>query len=1039
MIITDSRKELEKAGYTIITETQPAVEPERTSIKFSDIIPELRNNRELICISESLLFKHQKQAIEALLSGKNIILKSGTGSGKTEAWMLHVLKQLKHKKRYRVIAVYPTLALSNDQVKRIESYSNAVNAQAIQIDAPTRDKLMRTVGKIGIRTRISSSNILITNPAFLMSELKKYVLRQTQSIFEPFFKQLDLIVIDELDFYGPRELALLLGMLEIIVASGEKKPQIVILTATLSNPVDMGEYLKMITGREYEIIEGKPFHVENRINIVLGKELYRIWLEIRKYKTRIIPEETDEDIIRAMNDFEVFRENAYRVLAYLNALGFEVPSIGMDYIEIISKYIHDDGVTLVFTRGITRAEEVAKRLKDRGYGDYIASHHHLVPKTRREEIEEKAREGKIKIIISPRTLTQGIDIGTIVRIVHLGLPEDIREFLQREGRKGRRPEIPFTESIVIPFGAWDWELLSKGIKALKKWLSMPLEKTQVNPKNLYLKLFTGIVKLVSPWLNIELDPLEKMVLEQTDVIKNNGLNRKKLKWIWDRLGFYELAPPYGIKRYLVEDSFKRTLEPIGHCDLVEIFQIGAFDYANDAIVIEHKTVRKGRSVTAVIEKPVRNIRFWENEAFSVAFEEYLDTKTRWGEEASLLKDLSKGRIFSRVDVVVYPPRKGFGLLTKIPNRVNWIVSSERPRIIKTGDKHIVTRNKKIIPVPSPVYGIYRDYTYGYIYEVDERLDSILLRLGLAFILIVLRRKEAISLGSLEYGIQIVGDKKYFELHETEASGFIEEADWLEIKRKIEEYRPDELDLILLNLLDEIAYAEFVSRGLNWEPIKQYSLIILDYIIRDRQILVKIMDELKAIPKPSRSQKIIVVDAILEDMEEKLIEEGPRFKLFAIVGYDGEEYKGYTDIILSAGGLKPPKELREIEDWIIDKLYYEDYQIIVPNKELSYYIEEAGLRKLPAIIKEKSIETLPLIEKIIGYPPSIQPFIEVSKQLFKELETAPSIDIVHKKVTELKEKGYKKLFKTEINLIEGYLKSRATGLYIAYLLHKMKKQ
>ncbi len=1025
---------LRMLGYTFSSKMSPGEEPERSGYRFSDILPEMRESPQLEWLAGERLYAHQIEAIEALEEGKNIILKSGTGSGKTEAWVLYALNKIRKDRGFRIIAVYPTLALSNDQVSRINKYASLLGISVIQLDAPTRDALIKNYGRAGVRTRLASSNILITNPAYLLSELKKYSVRPRSSFLATFLQSPSMIVVDELDFYGPRELALLMGMLEIISLVPSKKPQIVVLTATLSNPTDMGEFLERISGREYRIIEGRPFHVENRLYVVLGKELRRVWEEVKKIKSSIMPDEIDEDILRAMEDYEVFESNPYRVISYLRALGYSIPSVGLDYSEIISGYADDDGVTLVFTRSIARSEEVYKRLAERGLASKAATHHHLVSKELRREIEARAREGDLKIIISPRTLVQGIDIGSIVRIVHLGLPEDVREFIQREGRKGRRKNIPFTESIVIPFGPWDWDLLSKGVKALEKWLSLPLEKTIVNPQNHYMRLLTGLIKLVSPWIKIELDSREKEALELAGVLKSGVLDRRKLKWLWDRMGFYELGPPYGVKRYLVENSFKKPLEPIGYCDLVEYFQVGSIDYSNDSIVTSHNLTLKGRAVTSVVEEPVKRVRFWQNEAFASALEEYIEIKTRWREETNLIADILRGRIYSRVDVAVYPPKRGFGLLTKLPYKVNWIISSERPRIIKMGEKHIVTRNTRVIPLVTPVHGVYRDYTYGYIYEVDEKLDTSLLRLGLALITIYLRRKEALPLDLIEYGIQIVGDKKYVELHESGAAGIIDKLGWHRIKEDLAKYEPDDLDLVLLNQVDQIAYSDFISKQMSWDPVKQYSLMILDYIVREKSILVKIMDEITEIPKPSSANKIIAVDSIAEPLEQGVIE-GPLMYLYSLVAYDGEEFKSYTDILLQAPGLRPPFEAKEIENWVLDKAYYEDFVIVVPYRSVAESISVAGLKRLPEHVSGMGIEVTPLISRKYGFPPPIDHLIVAAKSVVEEIKGSPGLEETHRTISRIRNMGYKKLFPREKRIIEGYLKSRTAALYIAYLLSK----
>ncbi|MGC8564416.1 MAG: DEAD/DEAH box helicase [Fervidicoccaceae archaeon] len=1039
--VIDSKTSLERDGYTVITKVEPPAEPERIAATFSELYPELLNTSDEVTssIASSKPYSHQLEAMDAISSGLNLIMISGTGSGKTEAWALPALKMSLQRKFFRTIAIYPTLALAEDQIKRISSYGKTFGIEVLRLDSPSREEIRKSEGKSGIRRRIAASRVLLTNPSYLMSELKKYMVERDKSILEPYFSNVNLIVIDEFDFYDPRSVSLLLGMMQLISDTAENRPQIAVLTATLANPEELGEYLKSITGRGYKIIIGKPFHVENRVHVVLGKNLRSIWEDIRKNKEVIIRKLKEQgitwtdDVSEALDNFEKFQESSYKVLSYIEALGFPTPSLIVDIAEILQRYLNDDGLTIVFTRSINRAEEIGRSLRMKLGEDArnISTHHHLVPKDVRKEIEDKARSGEMKIIISPRTLSQGIDIGRVVRIVHVGLPDSVREFKQREGRKGRRPGIPFTETIIIPFSSWDRELLSKGFDIFEKWSSLPLEKTIVNPKNLYQKLFTGLVKLKSTWYKPEeLTELEIEALRRAKIIERDGsVNKKKLKYVWDRMNFYEYAPPYGIKRVLEEEKGTKMLEPIGFCDLVEIFQRGCFDYSNDAMVYRHRIVERGRGVTAVVEKRLKDVSFWEDESLARAAEEYMDTKHRWGEEPSIIKDIMHGFLTSKVIVTVYPPRNGFGLLVKIPDRVLWIASSAKHRIYVSNGKAVISRSKKAIEVPVEVHGKYTDFTYGYVYEVDERLDERLIRLGLALIVIALRRLESISLSLLEYGIETVGGKKFFDVHETASAGFIENFDWLSFKDKVEKYSPDDLDLILLNEIDELAYADFIELGFDWKAVREYSLKMLDYLNQGKTIEVIVSGEMARIPRPSRELKLVSLDALIEPIERG--EEKPFLYLIAISYFDGEDAEAYVNITPIAPGLKPDDAIRRFETELEEMMSYEEFQLLVSSEEISKTLLSMGLRRLPEDVERKGIEVMKLIEKRLS-PPSIEPYLSLARNLYNIEEKDSSIEKILEIVQKIRREGYTKLMESEARTISSYMKLRSIAIYLAYI-------
>lgn len=75
---------------------------------------------------ERPLYKHQEQALHKVTAGRNLIVSTGTGSGKTESFLIPVLNELFRQKEtgelgpgVRALLLYPMNALANDQVKRL--------------------------------------------------------------------------------------------------------------------------------------------------------------------------------------------------------------------------------------------------------------------------------------------------------------------------------------------------------------------------------------------------------------------------------------------------------------------------------------------------------------------------------------------------------------------------------------------------------------------------------------------------------------------------------------------------------------------------------------------------------------------------------------------------------------------------------------------------------------------------------------------------------------------------------------------------------
>ena len=74
------------------------------------------------------LYLHQECALRKTNQGKNLIVTTGTGSGKTECFIIPIINHLRREAAegaltpgVRAILIYPMNALANDQMKRLRN------------------------------------------------------------------------------------------------------------------------------------------------------------------------------------------------------------------------------------------------------------------------------------------------------------------------------------------------------------------------------------------------------------------------------------------------------------------------------------------------------------------------------------------------------------------------------------------------------------------------------------------------------------------------------------------------------------------------------------------------------------------------------------------------------------------------------------------------------------------------------------------------------------------------------------------------------
>lgn len=338
---------------------------------------------------------HQEKTIDLIKNKNNVLLISGTGSGKTEAAVGSILENLEIEKgkNCQILFVYPTKALTNDQFERLKTYFSEYKTCAFDADNDRR------------RREVSRSEVVITNPQMLFMHLKY----NTQ--FSYFLKNIKFIVVDEFHLYDPYQLSLIYSMLKHILTETKNEISIIFLSATIGNYEILCSELNKLSGN-WEYMLGETYQEKMR-NIVL---------KIKK----------DGGI------FELLR-------------------------SLVKSYLSEEvnSSTIIFVPYVSMANSLSSKFKRefRAYRKFITCHHGKLGAEERKEIENKMRIGEIRICFTTKTLQQGIDIGYLNRVIHVGLPETFSEFKQRQGRVGRREGV-FGESIIIPFFPSDYEYLS---------------------------------------------------------------------------------------------------------------------------------------------------------------------------------------------------------------------------------------------------------------------------------------------------------------------------------------------------------------------------------------------------------------------------------------------------------------------------------------------------------------------------------------------------------------------------------------------------
>ncbi|NPV07437.1 MAG: DEAD/DEAH box helicase [Anaerolineae bacterium] len=366
--------------------------PERAAsyAPFPEIDPRLRSALERRGVRQ--LYSHQAEAIEAIGRGENVAVVTPTASGKTLCYNLPVLNRVLQDPEARALYLFPTKALSQDQMDEVHDLIGLAGAdiRTYTYDGDTPGEVRRRVREAG--------HIVVTNPDMLHTGILPH-----HTKWVDLFENLRYVVIDEIHTYrgifGSHVTNVLRRLRRVCQFYGSN-PQFICCSATIANPGELAERLLEL-----------PVTLVHRNGAPAGEKHFIIY-----------------------NPPVVNRELGIRRSAVLEAR------------RIAGQFLSHDVQTIVFARTRLVTEVLLTYLQDfvvsqgkprdsvRGYrGGYLP--------LQRREIERGLRDGSVRGVVTTNALELGIDIGQLSACVMTGYPGTIASTLQQAGRAGRKRDI----------------------------------------------------------------------------------------------------------------------------------------------------------------------------------------------------------------------------------------------------------------------------------------------------------------------------------------------------------------------------------------------------------------------------------------------------------------------------------------------------------------------------------------------------------------------------------------------------------------------
>ena len=389
-------------------------------------------------------WSHQVQAAELAHSGRDVVISTGTASGKSLAFQLPIMDALAGDPRARALYLSPTKALGHDQLR----FAHALSAAVSRLGDVAPSAYDGDTGPEVRRFARERSRWLFSNPDMIHVSMLRNHAR-----WAVFLRGLRYIVVDECHYYrgvfGSNVAMILRRLLRLCDryrSPGSAATTVIFASATTAAP---GATAAELIGRPVEevVVDGSP----------QGARTIALWEPALR---------TD---LRGENGAPVRRSagaDAARMLADLVAQGARTLAF------VRSRR----GAELISLAARARLEDIAPHLRDT-----VTSYRAGYLAEDRRAIERALAEGAVRGLATTNALELGIDIAGLDAVLLAGFPGTVASFWQQAGRCGRRGQ-----GALVVLVARDDPLDTYLVHHPEALLGKPVERVVIDPTNPYV-------------------------------------------------------------------------------------------------------------------------------------------------------------------------------------------------------------------------------------------------------------------------------------------------------------------------------------------------------------------------------------------------------------------------------------------------------------------------------------------------------------------------------------------------------------------------